>query len=88
MVEWMTAAGFSHMEWELAERITHQLAGRDVFYDPTLQKNGTSQLALLTDEAYAAGLSRIETALVEAEARGQQAVFPVDISLVMLTGRL
>lgn len=88
MVEWMSAAGFSRVEWELAERITHQLAGRDVFKDPTLQKNGTSQLALLTDEAYAAGLSRIETAQVEAEARGQPIVFPVDISLVMLTGRL
>ena len=36
----------------------------------------------------AAGLGRIETALAEAEAAGKPLVFPVDISLTMVTGRV
>jgi len=88
VLDWMVAAGFARVEWCLAEHIVHQHVGRAVLADPILQKHGTSQLALLTDEAYAAGLGRIETALAEAEAAGKTLVFPVDISLTMVTGRV
>jgi len=88
VLDWMVAAGFARVEWCLAEHIVHQHVGRAVLRDPILQKHGTSQLALLTDEAYAAGLGRIETALAEAEAAGKTLVFPVDISLTMVTGRV
>ncbi len=88
VLDWMVAAGFDRVEWCLAEHIVHQHVGRAVLRDPILQKHGTSQLALLTDEAYAAGLGRIETALAEAEAAGKTLVFPVDISLTMVTGRV
>ena len=56
VLDWMVAAGFARVEWCLAEHIVHQHVGRAVLADPILQKHGTSQLALLTDEAYAAGL--------------------------------
>jgi len=88
VLDWMVAAGFDRVEWCLAENIVHQHVGRAVLRDPILQKHGTSQLALLTDEAYAAGLGRIETALAEAEAAGKTLVFSVDISLTMVTGRV
>ena len=58
VLDWMVAAGFARVEWCLAEHIVHQHVGRAVLRDPILQKHGTSQLALLTDEAYAAGLRR------------------------------
>lgn len=54
------------------------MSGKRVNYD---------QLALLTDEAYAAGLSRIRAALETAEVAGQRLVFPVDIPVEMLVGR-
>ncbi len=83
---WMLTAGFADVEQVLVERILHQLVGRAVFADPTLQKHGTSQLAVLTDDAYTAGRRRIEAALAEAEARNEQVRFPVDISLFMVIG--
>lgn len=84
--QWLVAAGFHTVDWCIAERIVHTIVGRAVFDDPILQKQGTSQLALLTDEAYALGMRRIEAAVAEAEAAGKTRIFPVDISLTMLTG--
>ncbi|MBI1925498.1 hypothetical protein HYR99_14750, partial [Candidatus Poribacteria bacterium] len=62
--------------------------GQEVLADPILQKHGTSQLALLTDEAYAAGMARIKEAIANAEAAGETLVFPVDISIGMVSGYL
>lgn len=88
IMEWMRAAGFARVEWRLAERIMHHQIGWKVLENPILQKNGTSQLALLTGEAYAMGLDRIKAALAEAEASRRTLVFPVDISFSMFTGRV
>jgi ubiquinone/menaquinone biosynthesis C-methylase UbiE len=88
VVDWMIAAGFAHIDWRVVEHLTGQHVGRAVLADPILQKHGTSQLVLLTDEAYAAGMSRIRTALDEADATGKTLIFPVDISLTMVAGRV
>jgi SAM-dependent methyltransferase len=88
IVDWMVAAGFERVEWRVVEHILHQYIGQAVLEDPILQKHGTSQLALLTDEAYAAGMVRIKAALSEAGATGKTLGFPVDISLTMVTGRV
>jgi len=88
VLDWMVAAGFARVEWRVVEHIMGHHRGRAVLEDPILQKHGTSQLALLTDEAYTAGMNRIRTALDEAEAAGRTLVFPVDISLTMVTGRV
>jgi len=84
----MSAAGFRQVEWRLVERIAQAHVGRKVLADPILQKTGTSQLALLTDEAYAAGMARIQAALVEAEAAGKVVEFPVELSLALVVGRV
>ena len=86
IMEWMRAAGFERAEWRVAEHIAQQLTGREVLADHFLQKHSTSQLVLLTDEAYAAGLARIEAALAAAEAEANLLIFPVDISMTMVTG--
>jgi ubiquinone/menaquinone biosynthesis C-methylase UbiE len=88
VLDWVVATGFARVEWRVVEHIMGQHRGRAVLADPILQKHGTSQLALLTDEAYTAGMNRIRTALDEAEAAGNIKVFPVDISLTMVTGRV
>ena len=71
-----------------AARILDHKVGREVLDDPFLRKDSTSQLVLLSDEAYAAGLRRIEAALTEAEAVGRALIFPDDISIAMLVGRV
>jgi SAM-dependent methyltransferase len=88
VADWMIEAGFQRIEWRLVEQIQDPKQGRDVFSDPFLQKDACSQLALLGDEAYAAGLRRIATALAESEARGQSITFPTDLWLAMLIARV
>jgi ubiquinone/menaquinone biosynthesis C-methylase UbiE len=85
--EWMTDAGFLQIRSGVAEHIEKSLTGREVLQSPFLQKRGTSQLAILTDEAYEAGLNRIKADLREAETAGRPLRFEVDISLAMVTGR-
>jgi ubiquinone/menaquinone biosynthesis C-methylase UbiE len=48
---------------------------------------GTSQLILLSNEAYATGFAKLKQHLDEAEAQGRTLQFREDISLVMVTGR-
>ncbi len=88
VLDWMIAAGFENAEWRLVHQAAHDVRGRDALADHFLQKNGTSQLTLLTDDAYNAGLRRIESAIAEAEAKGQTLTFPVYISFSMITGQV
>jgi ubiquinone/menaquinone biosynthesis C-methylase UbiE len=88
LVDWMAVQGFERIEWRPAERIFGPLVGRDIFKNSFLHKGGTSQLALLSDEAYALGIRHIEATLVQAEAAGKTLVFPVDILLTITVGRL
>jgi SAM-dependent methyltransferase len=87
LLAWMEEAGLADLECRPAEPILHHLVGSEVLGDYFLQQQSTSQLTLLTDQAYAAGLERIRAALAEAEASGRRLVFAVDLSLVLCTGR-
>jgi SAM-dependent methyltransferase len=86
LLDWMAAAGFEHATWQLAERIDKTLAGREVERDHFLKKEGTSQLALLSDEAYQAGLARLAAALDAAEARGETLTFSAELRLGAVVG--
>jgi SAM-dependent methyltransferase len=88
VADWMIEAGFEQLEWRLVERIEDHKRDRGIYADPFLQKDACSQLALLSDEAYAAGLRRIGTALAEAEARGVSITFPTDLWQAMLVGKI
>jgi SAM-dependent methyltransferase len=79
LVDWVKAAGFERAAWLTPERVRSTLRGRAVLADPFLQKHGTSQLALLSDEAYAAGLARLQQALAAAEAAGEDLLFEADL---------
>ncbi len=83
---WLEEAGFVDIGLSIVEEINDPKQGRQVLRDPFLRKNGCSQLALLTDEAYALGLARIKAALAKAAARGESLTFPCRISIAMLTG--
>jgi ubiquinone/menaquinone biosynthesis C-methylase UbiE len=88
VMEWMAEEGLVDVGCRIVERFASDLVGRAVLSHPFLRKESCSQLALLSDEAYTAGLRRIESALVEAEATGKEIVFPDDVSLAMISGRV
>jgi len=83
--DWMIETGFEDITFRVGERIVDTRMGRNVL---PLPKNFTSQLTLLSPEAYAEGIGRIEAALKEAEEEGEIVEFPVDISLHMISGRI
>jgi ubiquinone/menaquinone biosynthesis C-methylase UbiE len=85
IVDWMISAGFNYIDWQIGERIVADRQGQEVLQ---LSKDFTSQLTLLSEEEYKAGKSRIETALRESVRDGKTIIFPVDISLSMVTGRV
>ena len=83
---WMKEAGFAMCERQSAGYIDHDFIGREVLDDPILQKNGTSQLSLLTDDAFQAGMARIKKAVQLAESRGEPIIFPSHIALPAVVG--
>jgi ubiquinone/menaquinone biosynthesis C-methylase UbiE len=85
---WMTESGFVDVTSGIAERMAYSLHGSEVFRSPFLQKSGTSQLALLTEEAYAAGLERIKADLEQAQRAGVDLEFVVDISFALVLGEV
>ncbi len=88
VMDWMVSAGFQQIEWRLAERIRDPKRGRAVLDDPFLRKNASSQLVLLSDDAYAAGLEKIGAAVEVGEASGEAPLFPCEILIRMLVGRV
>jgi ubiquinone/menaquinone biosynthesis C-methylase UbiE len=85
---WMRQAGFVARQPRTVERIIHEKRGSAILDDHFIQRHGTSQFMGLTDAQYQAGLDRIKAALVEAEARGEEAVFKSELQLKMVAGRL
>jgi SAM-dependent methyltransferase len=87
IAEWMKEAGLCDISDRVVERILNHQYGRGVLNHSVLQKNGTSQLILLSNEAYATGFAKLKQDLDEAEAQGRTLQFREDISLVMVSGR-
>jgi ubiquinone/menaquinone biosynthesis C-methylase UbiE len=85
---WLLGAGFESLETRIVEHYRQVFTGEQVFEDPFLRKGSTSQLALLSDEKYQAGLNKMRRAIRSAAERGERVEFQVDISMGMLTGQL
>jgi ubiquinone/menaquinone biosynthesis C-methylase UbiE len=85
--DWMVAAGFGQVAWQPVEEIHDTRVGRAVLDDPFLEKDATSQLSLLSEEAYRAGLGRIESTLATTEAAGEAVTFAADLTLAIISGR-
>jgi ubiquinone/menaquinone biosynthesis C-methylase UbiE len=84
---WMSAEGLA-VECRIVERLWYPKRGREVLDDPFVRQNSCSQLALLSQDAYQAGLQCIRDALDRAEAAGETLIFPVDTPLAMISGVL
>jgi ubiquinone/menaquinone biosynthesis C-methylase UbiE len=88
VLDWMVAAGFEAATLQLVHHVVDPKVGRAVLDDPFLEKNSASQLILLSDEAYAEGLRRIEADLAAAEAAGETLLFTVDLQIYSLVARM
>ena len=88
ILDWMVESGFQKVEWQVAHHIQDNLSGDEILKSHFLGKNGTSQLVLITDEAYQQGIARIELAVDAAAREGTELFFPSEIDLVMTVGRL
>jgi SAM-dependent methyltransferase len=80
--EMMTLAGFQNIERRDVEHILSIHEGEKVLDEPFLKHNATSQLALLSEETYQAGIEKIKADLREKNDR----VFKSDFWVRMSTG--
>ena len=71
----LSQAGFQQINRRLAQEFNDTIVGEAVFDHYFLRKDSSSQLILLTDETYQAGLTRMRTKISEAKAKGEDVVF-------------
>jgi len=86
LLNWMSAEGFQNLSAQTAERILNVHVGESVLKDPFLKHNSTSQLALLSEDTYQAGINRITVAITESKTRNERIVFRSDIHVKMYLG--
>ncbi|HWQ83594.1 MAG TPA: hypothetical protein VN363_03455, partial [Anaerolineales bacterium] len=87
VLNWMIGAGYANVCWQPVEILNNTWQGEDVFTDPFLKKEATSQLSLLSDGAYQSGLNRIRAAIAAAQTSGTEIEFHSIIHNDMLLGR-
>lgn len=86
LAEWMREEGFGEVESRVVEHIDAVRYGRQVLDDPFLRKNACSQLAMLSDDAYRAGVAKLEDTVNNAESCGETLVFRNELFIHMLVG--
>jgi len=82
----MKQAGFEHIERRDVEHILNIHLDDGVLNDPFIKHNATSQLALLSDETYSAGIEKIKTHIKLQRQDGKQAIFKSDFWVKMFIG--
>jgi len=80
---WMRDAGFGRVEGRVVQVVDVTFVGEEVFADAFLAKHATSQLAMLSEEAYRAGIQRMRAAV----AADPGVIFRTHLEMVMMTGR-
>lgn len=81
------AVGLQVAELGVAHEIRQGFQGREVFEDLYLARNGTSQLALMSDQAYEQGRRRMRAAVDRAEKEGRSVEFRARLGLAYLLAR-
>ena len=80
-------AGFQQIQSSMVEHISETFVGAGVFENNYfLEKDSSSQLILLSDEAYQAGLARMRSAVAAAKAQDKEIVFHTEIKNWMTYG--
>lgn len=79
--DWMRSAGFEDPTTREVEHWIMRLPAREALEQGRLDKTSTSQLSVLTDEAYEQGLQRIKEDIRRAEAKGLTLFLMTDLRL-------
>jgi SAM-dependent methyltransferase len=88
IMSWMRAAGLAVDPMRVVENIKDEKRGREVLDTHFIQRHGTSTLMGLTEAQYQTGIERMKSAIAEAEARGVEAFFKTNFSLMMVVGKI
>jgi ubiquinone/menaquinone biosynthesis C-methylase UbiE len=79
-------AGFQEISSPVVQLIDSELFGQEILENYWLRKDSSSQLILLSEEAYQTGLQRICQAVSEAQAQGEQIIFKAQLKNRMCYG--
>jgi ubiquinone/menaquinone biosynthesis C-methylase UbiE len=82
----LNQAGFQGVSNILVEHIDDAMVGEAVFDNYFLQKDSSSQLILLSDEVYQAGLEKMRAKIAMAKLKGEEIVFRTEIRIWMCCG--
>lgn len=83
----LQAAGFDDVATAIAQHIPARVPARAYIDGPAFHRHCTSQLALLSDAAFDAGVASIEKAIRAGEDSGSPAVLTADLRLYLTSGR-
>lgn len=86
LINSMEIEGYRNISVQTVEHILNVHVGEAVLRDPFLKKSASSQLALLSDDEYLAGINRIQLAIADASARNEKIAFSSDIHVQMFLG--
>ncbi len=78
----MEGLGFKQVQMQVVQVVDVCWRGEEVFQDPYLAKQATSQLAMLSEEAYRAGLARMRARI----RREPEVCFRTRLTMVMMVG--
>ena len=84
--KFMKGAGFQGVQRQDVEHIQNLHVGEAVLNDPFIKHSATSQLALLSEETYQAGIEKIKADLLNAKSESRQIIFKSDFWVRMFTG--
>jgi SAM-dependent methyltransferase len=84
--QWMRAAGFADCVTHEIQHRPVRLPARAALEQGRLEQSRTSQLGVLTEEAYRRGLVRVREAIETAEARGESLSLEADLRLYATFG--
>jgi SAM-dependent methyltransferase len=84
LADLLLGEGFASLSYRAVEHVSNNRRGADIFNDPFIGKDSGSQLALLTDEQYAAGIERMKAAI----AANPDIVFRGELTLGMIVASL
>jgi len=81
LAAWLARAGFAAPVQHVAQRFDQHVPAQSALSTGMIAKHTTSQLAELSDAAYAHGIAKIEESASRAEARGETLTLPAQLTL-------
>ena len=82
----MSSIGFSNITIELVEKVRTSKSGSEILDDHFLDKRGASQLTLLSDDEYQAGMDKIKSDIQKARQTRTEISFDTNLNFYAING--